>query len=100
MNTHKVLDGDRVPEGEFGAFDIMGDPPGSISFTNHSTVTGKITVLGSNDGVNYDNIKRLSARAGETVMRKVKIPLHMKFHNPRPAFGPVTLIVVNAGEEE
>lgn len=91
-----ILDNATVPSGEFGDFAPEGNPPGIIQFTNHGSVSGRITVLGSNDGVNWDNIFKLKARSGVTKIKRVKVPAHIKFHNARAAFGPATLILVNA----
>lgn len=96
MTKKFVVDNAIVPSGVFGEFQPEGNPPGEISFTNKSDVTGVIEVLGSNDGVNWCNIKKFKVRSDETKMKKSKIPPYMKFHNRGAAFGPATLIVVNA----
>lgn len=93
--TNVVLDNKTAPSGEFGALKPGGNLTGSVQFINSSEVNGKLTVLGSNDGVHYDRIKRLQAKAGANDVKPLRMPLFLKFRNSKAPFGPVTIIVVN-----
>lgn len=91
-----VLNNATVPQGEFGARQPGGNPPGIIQLTNLGTTTGRIVILGSLDGQSWDNLRGITVRSGRTKIRKLKFPPHIKFLNRSASFGPATLILNNA----
>lgn len=89
-----------VPAGEFGTTTTEG-VIGVLQLTNDSEVPVLFKVRGSNDGKHFGKASRpLKAAAGQTIIRRVRLPATLKFFNPDPPVGPVTIILNSESEED
>lgn len=68
---------------------------------NNSTVPAGEFGTTSTEGKHFGKASRpLKAAAGQTIIRRVRLPATLKFFNPDPPVGPITIILNSESEED